>query len=368
MKVVGILLALFAFIFAREIKVGVLLPFSGVFSDFGNQIKRGLNVIYIHHQFLPNGDRVKIIFMDNSSDKTQTILGYKRLVNEGVVAVVGPFSSSNSISVKREVNKDRVAIVLPVATSPKVTKGSDYVTRVCYTDLAQGKVLAKYALNHNWKKVFMVVDIKQQYSVGLSQAFNKYYHKKGLYPKSGTIYTNMKNFNPLISRIPKDVDVVFLPLYANEIGLFLKEFRSQGFKSNVLAGDGVIVKVVKNLAKEKANGLTFTTHFDVRKPLTNKAKIFIEKYKERYNEMPSAFSALGVDAYLIIYEALKKCDTSKNISYLRECVSENIRNTINLEGVTGKITINSTTGNPINKPIIFEEIDNKGSKVIGVER
>ncbi|MEO1958518.1 MAG: ABC transporter substrate-binding protein, partial [Nautiliaceae bacterium] len=95
MRVVGILLAIFAFLFAKEIKIGVLLPFSGVFSGFGNQIKRGLNVIYIYHQSLPNGDKVKVIFVDNGSNKTQTIFGYKRLVNEGVVAVVGPFSSSN---------------------------------------------------------------------------------------------------------------------------------------------------------------------------------------------------------------------------------------------------------------------------------
>ena len=350
---------------AKEIKVGILQPLTGPIASFGQKTLDGIKLVHEKYNKLPNGDTIKLVIVDNQFDKIQTVNGYKRLTSgEKVVAVEGPLASSMALAVKRFAGASKTPTVTQIATNPRVTKGSKYITRACFTDDFQGTVAAKYALKHHLNTAVVVFDMKQDYSVGLAKAFMKAY-KKGGGKVLKTLFINSgdKDFNAQVAQIKRlNPKFIYTPIYAPEEGLFLRQLRGAGVKTPVMGGDGIADPgLLKKLAGSAANGVMYTDHFDAAKPPTELSKKFVAEFKARYGRVPSAFAATGADGYLMIYNAIKKCDTPANNSKLlqfRQCVNNAIRHTKNLEAVTGYITIDPNTGNPVNKPAVIEKIVN----------
>ena len=349
---------------AKEIKVGVLQPLTGPIASFGQKTLDGIKLVHEKYNKLPNGDTIKLVVVDNQFDKVQTVNGYKRLASgEKVVAIEGPLASSMSLAIKRFAGSTKTPTVTQIATNPRVTKGSKYITRACFTDDFQGVVGATYALKHNLKKAVIILDMKQDYSVGLAKEFAKAYKKGGgkilkkLYINSGD-----KDFNAQVAQIKRiKPDFIYAPIYAPEGGLLVRQLRAAGVNVAIMGGDGLAdVNLMTKLAGKAANGVMFTDHFDPVKAPTPLSKQFIKDFQAKYKRLPSAFAATGADGYLLIYNAIKQCNTKTNKTNLqfKQCVNNALRNTKNLEAVTGYLTINPKTGNPVNKPAVVEEIQN----------
>jgi len=347
---------------AKEIKVGILQPLTGPISAFGQKTLDGIKLIHEKYNKLPNGDTIKLVIVDGQFDKIQTVNGYKRLTSgEKVVAIEGPLASSMALAIKRFAGYSKTPTVTQIATNPRVTKGSKYITRACFTDDFQGKVAATYALKHNLKTAVVVFDMKQDYSVGLAKAFMRTYKKSGgRILKTLFINSGDKDFNAQVAQIKRiNPSFIYTPVYAPEEGLFLRQLRAAGVNTPVMGGDGIAdPTLLKKLAGNAANGVMYTDHFDAAKAPTKLSAEFIKDFKTKYHRLPSAFAATGADGYLMIYNAIKKCNTNENGTLLsfRKCVNDKIRHTKHLEAVTGYLTINPDTGNPINKPAVIEKI------------
>ena len=351
---------------AGEVKVGILQPLTGPISNFGQNTLKGIKLVHEKYNKLPNGDTIKLVIVDNQFDKVQNVNGYKRLASsEKVVAIEGPLASSMAISIKRFAGATKTPTVTQIATNPRVTKGSKYITRTCFTDDFQGKVGATFALKHGYKTAVVVFDMKQDYSVGLAKEFRKAYRAGGgKILKQLFINTGDKDFNAVVSQIKRlHPSIIYAPIYAPEGGLFVRQLRAAGVKAPVLGGDGLAdVKQMTALAGKAANGVMFTDHFDPAKAPTKVSAEFIKDYKAKYGSIPNAFAATGADAYLVIYNGIKTC-VAKGLTptasvKFKQCVNNAIRHTKNLEAVTGTLTIDPKTGNPINKPAVIEKIEN----------
>jgi len=350
---------------SKEIKVGILQPLTGPIASFGQKTLDGIKLVHKKYNKLPNGDTIKLVVVDDQFDKIQTVNGYKRLASgEKVIAIEGPLASSMALAIKRFAGTTKTPTVTQIATNPRVTKRSKYITRTCFTDDFQGTVAAKYALKHNLNTAVVVFDMKQDYSVGLAKAFKKAYKKGGgKILRMLFINTGDKDFNAQVAQIKRlNPKFIYTPIYAPEEGLFLRQLRAAGIKAPVMGGDGIADPgLLKKLAGPAANGVMYTDHFDAAKPPTKLSAQFIKEFKAKYNRLPSAFAATGADGYLLIYNAIKKCDTPSNTRThlkFKQCVNNAIRHTKNLEAVTGYLTIDPKTGNPINKPAVIEKIVN----------
>jgi len=361
----GISAILATTLMAKEIKVGILQPLTGQLASFGQKTLDGIKLVHEKYNKLPNGDTIKLVVVDDQGDKIQTVNGYKRLTSgEKVIAIEGPLTSSNSLAIKRFAGNTKTPTVTQIATNPRVTKRSKYIARACFTDDFQGTVAAKYALKHHLNNAVIVFDMKQDYSVGLAKAFKKAYKKGGgkvlkmLFINSGD-----KDFNAQVAQIKRlNPKFIYTPIYAPEEGLFLRQLRAAGVKAPVMGGDGIADPgLLKKLAGPAANGVMYTDHFDAVKAPTKLSAQFIKDFKAKYKRVPSAFAATGADGYLLIYNAIKKCDNPQNTKTnlkFKQCINNEIRHTKNLEAVTGYLTIDPKTGNPINKPAVIEKIVN----------
>src|SRR3954462_7954197 len=209
---------------AQDIPVGEYASRTGGSASFGVSSHNGtaLAIDEVNEAGGVLGRKLKLITEDDQSLAGQPATIVRKLISQDkVVAVLGEVASSKSLEAAPICQQNQVPMISPASTNPKVTEVGDYIFRVCFIDPFQGTVMAKFALSRGWKKVAVLTDAKQDYSVGLSQFFKEYFTKNG-----GTIVgessygSGDKDFKAQLTSIRGGApDAIFASGYYNESGL-----------------------------------------------------------------------------------------------------------------------------------------------------
>jgi branched-chain amino acid transport system substrate-binding protein len=226
-------------------------------------------------------------------------------------------------------------------TNPAVTLGNEFYFRVCFIDPFQGTVMAKYAVETlKAKKAAIIRDVQQDYSVGLSNYFEKSFKELTGDPNSiiaSVDYnTGDKDFSAQLTEVKsKQPDVIFAPGNFTECGILVEKARELGITQPILGGDTWEAEEFLNRVGKLQN-IYFSTHFTAEEPVTEVSKVFLEKYKEKYpNKMVNAFGALGFDAYLLALDGITRANLTDS-GAIRDALAK----TKDFKGATGLITLN----------------------------
>ena len=325
---------------ATTIKVGVFEPMTGANGGGGTMEVEGAKLA---NKLYPtvNGSNIELVIVDNKSDKVEAANAGKRLVEQdGVKAVIGSWGSGLSMSAGATFQAAKVPAVAASATNPNVTANNDYYFRVCFIDTFQGKVLAQLAFNElKAKKVSIIQEITNDYSVGLASFFSDEFKKLGGTVLDGGKYnTGDTDFNAVLTNVKsQNPDVMFAPGNFTESALVIKQARQLGMQQPFLGGDTWETPEFITTGGASVNGALLTTFFSTENPINETSKKFIEEYKKEYNKEPSAVAALAFDAYLVIRNAIEQTKSTdgptlqKYLSTLKD-----------FDGATGNITMNET--------------------------
>ncbi len=347
--------------YAKEVKIGVVLPLTGNIAAFGQTSKAGLDIAAAENNKLSNGDTVKLVVVDDRGDKVEAATAVKRLLDKDKVSVIlGEVASSNSMAMAPVAEKAKTPMITHASTNPRVTKGKKYVTRACFIDPFQGAVMAKYALNQGLKTAVVVTDAKQDYSVGLSKAFKKAYTAGGgKILKTILINSGDKDFNAQVAALKeaKPAIVAFTGYYP-EAALMLKQARDMGVKTPFIGADGTGFPQLVKIAGKAAEGFMYTDHFNEAAASSPEAKAYIAAYHKKYKKPADSMGALAADAYGMIMQAMNNCIKAGKASDDKECINSNLRNTKGYKGITGVITIDKN-GNAVKSAVINEVKDGK---------
>lgn len=342
--------------YAKEVKVGVVLPLTGNVAAFGETSKRGLDIAHEQNSKLSNGDTVSLVYVDDRSDKVEAATAAKRLLDKDKVSVIlGEVASSNSMAMAPVAEKAKTPMITHASTNPRVTKGKKYVTRACFIDPFQGAVMAKYALDSGLKKAVLITDAKQDYSVGLSKAFKKAYEANGgKIVKTILINSGDKDFNAQVAAIKQaNPDIIAFTGYYNEAALLARQARGMGVKAPFIGADGVGFPELIKIGGKAAEGFMYTDHFNEAAASSPEAKAYVEAYHKKYNKTADSMGALAADAYGMILQAMNSCIKEGKASDDKECINTHLRGTKGYKGITGVININKN-GDAVKSAVINE--------------
>jgi branched-chain amino acid transport system substrate-binding protein len=254
-----------------------------------------------------------------------------------VIALLGEVASSKSLEAAPIAQQNKVPMISPASTNPKVTEVGDYIFRICFIDPFQGTVMSKFALSKGWKKVAILTDVKQDYSVGLSQFFKEHFSQNG-----GTIVSEQSyssgdtDFSAQLTSLRgKAPEAILASGYYTEAGLIAKQARQLGLSAPLLGGDGWDSPSLVEVAGPAMEGNFFSNHFSVEDQ-SPPIQDFIKKYRDKFKEETDAMAALGYDSAMLLADAIKRAGTT-DPEKLRDAIAA----TKDYQGITGKITIDS---------------------------
>ncbi|RYD31678.1 MAG: ABC transporter substrate-binding protein [Verrucomicrobiaceae bacterium] len=282
------------------------------------------------------GKKVKLLTEDDQSKNGEAGTVTKKLVSrEKVVGMLGEISSSKSLEMAPICQKEGVPMISPGSTNTKVTEVGDFIFRVCFIDPFQGTVMAKFALSKGWKNMAVLTDVKEDYSVGLSQFFKEYYSKNGGHVAVEQSFSKGdKDFKSQLTAIKAaNVDAIFLPGYYTEIGLIAKQARELGITVPMCGGDGWDDASLMQVAGSAVDGCFFSNHFSTEDK-SEAIQTFVKKYEAARGTKPSTFVALGYDAAMLLFHGIKTAGTTDG-----KAVRDVLAKTKDFPAITGSITL-----------------------------
>ena len=340
------------------IKIGSIFPLTGQYSNYGQSTVNGMQMAIdkINEDGGIKGKTLALESLDDKGELTDSVTSYHNLVEQGAQAIVGTSTSNPSLAIAEASLADGIPVITPTGTEESITEGKANVFRTCFTNPYQGELLAIFAKDKlQAKTAAILVNSTSDYSTGIAEAFEKKAAELGIELVAKESYgENDTDFKAQLTSISgHKPDVLLLPEYYEKLALIAPQARDSGIDATFIGGDGWdgILKTMDESSYELIENSYFTNHFSIED--TNpKVKDFIDSYKEKFGEDPTAFSALGYDTIYIIKEGFEKAGSDTN-----EDRSKAIRD-LDFEGITGSFKFD-TNNNPQKDASIMKIEDGK---------
>ncbi|MCP4398362.1 MAG: ABC transporter substrate-binding protein [bacterium] len=190
----------------------------------------------------------------------------------------------------------------------------------------------------------VMVDLAQDYSIGIASGFTKYFAKMGGQIVTKTFYqTGDQDFSPQIAAIAQArPDVLYLPGYAAEVARIAVQLRAAGLTMPLIATDAAQTAKLTELGGQAVEGLYLITHFQVRSgdQKIDKDDRFFQRFHETLEKQPKlkvppSVSALAWDTYTILLQAIEQAGTVN-----AESIRGKLHNIRNVPGATGILALN----------------------------
>jgi branched-chain amino acid transport system substrate-binding protein len=342
----------------NEIVIGEVGSMTGSEATFGVSTHRGIELAIneINAAGGVKGKTIKVISLDDQGKPDEAATAVTKLITQNnVFAILGEVASSRSLAMAPIAQQYQIPMITPSSTNPKVTQVGDYIFRVCFIDPFQGTVMAKFALETlKFKKVAVLRDVKNDYSVGLADFFTETFKKGG-----GEVVVDQSysagdvDFKSQLTAIRgTKPEAIFVPGYYTEVGLIARQAKELGLNVPLMGGDGWDSPKLTEIGGKAIDNSYFSNHYSAEDQSPH-IQTFIAAYKKAYGEIPDGLAAMGYDAMKVLADALNR---APEIS--RKSVRELLAQTKDYQGVTGKITIDGER-NAIKSAVVLKVADGK---------
>lgn len=342
----------------REIRLGEVGSLTGSEATFGDSAHKGI-LLAVKEANAAGGVRglpVRVITYDNGGKPTEAAAATTKLVvQDRVHVILGEIASSRSLAMAPIAQANRVPMVSPASTNPGVTRGKDYVFRVCFIDPFQGTVMARFAREElGVRRVAILRDVRNDYSVGLADFFAVAFTEAG-----GTVVADRSygsgdvDFKAQLTAIRgREPEAIFVPGYYTDVGLVARQARELGIEVPLLGGDGWDSAKLTEIGGGAIEGSFYSNHYSPDDP-SPRVRRFVETYREAYGAAPDAMAALGYDAARLALEAMGRARSLRG-SDVRDALAA----TESFRGVTGDIALD-TDRNAVKPAVVLEIRDGR---------
>ncbi len=337
----------------KVVKIGIFEPASGDNGAGGKQETLGMYYAQSVQPTVDIGDetyKVELVNVDNQSSNDKAATAASELVSQGVSIVLGSYGSGVSIAGSDTFKNAGVPAMGVTCTNPQVTEGNSHYFRICFLDPFQGTVLASFAKDEfQAKKAYCLAKLGDDYSGGLCFYFKKAFEALGGEVIMAEFPEGNSDFTSYVTTAKKEgADVFFSPVSTEAAALIIDNAAAQGLGMPILAGDTWDSNVITSAAHGKDVSIYVTTFYQEggNKEFDEGFRAWINADSTNLannggNDMISAVSVMGYDAYFTALEALKAAGSTDP-----KAVNDALWN-VTYTGVSGDIAFESTNGDAI---------------------
>ena len=319
------------------IKIGSVSPLTGPQAHLGKDNENGarLAVDEINAAGLVIGGKkmhIDLISEDDQADPKIATTVAQKLVDNGVVGVIGHLNSGATIPASTIYNNAGIPQISPSATAIAYTaQGYNTAFRVMTNDEQQGHVLGQYAVDKLGDKKIAIIDDRTAYGQGLADEFAKAAKAAGAEVVAREYTTDRStDFMAILTAIKaKSPDLVFFGGMDPQAAPLTKQLKQLGINAQVLGGDGMQTPEYIKLAGADAEG-EIASNPGLALDAMPGGKAFKDKFTARFGPIQN-YAPYAYDAVYVLVDAMKRANSADPAKYLAE-----LRKT-DYQGVTGHI-------------------------------
>ena len=347
----------------ESIKIGLLTTLTGAASTSGIHSRNAgmLAVEQINKTGGINGRPIELFIRDDKGIPEEALRVAKELVDEGVVAIIGPYLSSLSVKIVPLMNEENVLMISAGSTTVELTGLDDNFIRLMIPDDKRAPLMADMVYNRlNIREIAVVYDLSNKnYTSPLSHHFKNRFEQKGGKISAMLTFNSREGFSA--SDIVKGImdsnaEGVLLITNAIDGAIISQHLRKNDSKIKITASAWTFPEpdFIRN-GGHAVEGVTCLVEFN--KESSNKEFLqFKEQYKSKFTEEISITAQIAFEAMKVLFSGLSKTDESAK---LKEAI---LKQSV-FQGLNDDIIIDKY-GDPV-RPLYIQKIEDSKIRDIG---
>nr|WP_175640003.1 ABC transporter substrate-binding protein [Metabacillus schmidteae] len=345
----------------ETIKIGSILPFSGVYASLGKDLSDGMKLYFDSIDWEVEGKKIELIEEDTEADPQVALRKLRKLMDQDDIDILnGSVSTAVAYAIRDEVDSKKLPYLTSHAGGNDLTraKRSDYIWRSSFSSWQIGHSMGEWAFENVGDKIYIAA---ADYAFGreVSQAFIEAYTNAGgeivgeVYPPLGN--NDYSSYLTTIGGV--EADGVYAFFAGSDAVRFVQQYEQFGLKEKYkLVGSGwLVAEDLRETIGNAAEGTYASTFWDYSLE-TEENQAFVKAYEEAYNRRPTIESLEGYDAARIIAEALAttKGDVSDSDKFVEAMAN------VSFTSPRGTISFDKETHHVIQDMYISETIISEG--------
>ena len=231
----------------------------------------------------------------------------EKLADSGCTAILGGLDATTCAAAAGTFRDASLPLLSLASDDAKLTKKNDLLFSAAPTAEAQGKALAKWALEQELTQAAVLTCVTDPYSVGVSTGFTQQLEsKKGKVLTTQSVTADQTDFTDALKAIRQtDAQVVCAPVGLEQGILLLNQAGELGLKVQWVSGDRWSQDTLVNQTGVNSANVTVATAYQLgRNP-------DFETWAEQHLSSQSAWTwaALGSDSYDLLLDAITAANT-----------------------------------------------------------
>ncbi|MCX7173019.1 MAG: ABC transporter substrate-binding protein [Proteobacteria bacterium] len=349
---------------AAKIRVGLMLPYTGTYTQLGVAIENGFRLALAERGGKFAGRELEFFKVDDESDPPKAAENANKLVQrDKAEVIIGTVHSGVAMGIAKVVRESGTLWINPNAGADDVTGAlcAPNIFRTSFsnwqTTHALGKVMKakghKTAVFITWKYA-----AGEQMMVGFKEGFEK---EGGKLVKELYLPFPQVEFQALLTEIANiKPDAVVAFFAGGGAAKFLKDYQAAGLKGKIpLYGSGFLTDGVLDAVGDAAEGVETTLHY-ADGLNTKKDNAFRLAYVKAYKLQPDVYAVQGYDAGQLLAAGLEavKGDMNNKAGLIKAMESAKI------DSPRGQWTL-SKSHNPV-QDMYLRRVVGKENKVVNV--
>ena len=306
---------------AEEVPVGVVVPLTGELESTGLNMKNGMELALeeINGSSLLEETKIRFVIEDSESTVEGARRAYRKVIEEdGVVAVLGPFTSSSTREVIPIADENKVVSFSPTSAAKGLSAESEFAFRASLTVerlVPKGVSTTKERLRYS--KVATITNSLDAFSQSNFEQLKQTFNDEGI-----TIVSEQSYARPQEEAFPDLTDQLTEIKDANPDAIFISALTSGRTGITAQARRlGIEVPLIMTLltiddvnkANDQLSGaaegaISFTVWLAAVDTPEN--RVFLRNYRDKYKQEPNAFAARSYGATRILAQAIANADST----------------------------------------------------------
>lgn len=311
-----------------SIKIGAILPLTGKASNFGEELKNGIEMAVSDYNDW--GGDLTVIYEDELCDPKTALSAFNKFIEvDKVSVVIGAFCSSSTLAIAPVAEKNQILLITPGSAAETISQSGDFVFRNHDKSSLGAFGLGRF-LGEKENKVVIFFDVTNDATV-----LAKEYLEQGINDSGGEVVRMVGFTGGQISYLTdilknmediKKSDVIHVEALTKDAVIFVKQLSELGIKKQLSFDNIVASEEFLNPLGELAEGVLFAA----TQTSLGEDSGFFDLYKDRYGVAPTVFSVQAYDTVMMLGTLFKNCGIDA------PCLRDNLYS-INYQGVGGLI-------------------------------
>ena len=315
----------------EPIKIGFIGHLSGEYASYGVPMKNAvqLAVEEVNKNGGINKRQAELIVEDDGTAADKAASAMNKLVNiDKVNYIISGQGSGPASAITPIAQNNKKILMITLASAPGLTKAKDYVFRSIPSDVYQGVRMVELINNNLKSKKVAGLYVNDAYGAGIKEIINNNKNVENV--DSELFEAGAIDFRTNLLKIKQTNADTLVLVAREEFPIILKQINELKLKMNIIASETFKdEKILKDSSSYVEGVITFmaqpTDYVD-----------FANRYKTRFNEVPSAYSMYAYDGAMALIKAIKLGD---NVEAVKSELSKTEFN-----GASGKVGFDNEGG------------------------